>query len=75
MHGDVFFDAAAGVLVVGELLLRGGDLLAGGFEARIERRSRSGSSARRCSASWAVGIEPLQRDQSFEISVHGVQQT
>ena len=70
MDGDVFFQGAAGGLVVGELRFRCGHVLAGRFKPRLERLLplRLLGKATLCVAGGRV--EPLQGDDAFEVSVH-----
>ena len=70
MHGDVLLDRAARVLVLGELLLRGGDALRARLEPRLERLLALGLVGELRRAASAVRVELLQGDESFEISIH-----
>ena len=70
VHGHIFFDAAPRGLVVGEPLLGGRD----SWRA-VSSRASSAFEPLRFVSEPALGVvrggvEFLQRDQSFEISVH-----
>ena len=70
VHGDVLLDRAPRVLVLGEPFLGGGHLLRAASSRRRAPFRRSGSSASRRRRRRAGRVEPLQRDQAFEISIH-----
>ena len=71
LHGDVLLDRAARVLVLGELRPSRRRRAARAASRRVSSAfSCSGSSASLRLAASAVGVEPLEGDQSFEIRVH-----
>ena len=71
LHRDVFFERGARVLVGGELLLGGGDVLPRGLEPRFERQLVLGLGGELLARGVGGAIEFLQGDESFEVGVHG----
>src|SRR4051794_21000593 len=71
VDGDLFLGRAPGVLVLGEEILRGGEALTGGLETRVERLVALRLVGELFPRRFGGGIETLQRDQPFEVSMHG----
>ena len=72
LHRHVFFERGARTLVGGHLFLRGGDLLARGFEPRLERLLVLGLGGEFFPRGIRGAIELLQGDESFQVGVHGL---
>jgi len=70
MQGDVFLHAAPGILVVGQPLFGRCHLLTGGLEPRFECGQPFRFVDEPMLGIVCAGVELLQRDQPFEISVH-----
>src|SRR6185295_15703542 len=70
VDGDLLLDGAPRGLVVGEALLRGGDARLRRVEPGVERFLALGLVGELLSRCVGGGVEPLESDQPFEVSMH-----